>query len=211
MASDDAIRISVELAVGQEKAFQCFGAGIGAWWPREYTWSGEVLESIAIEPFEEGRCYERGPLGFQCDWGRVLVWDPPSRLVLAWQIGPGRQPQPDPAKASEVEVTFKPGRSGDTTVDLEHRGFANAEGGGAYRDMLAADEGWPYILGSYVSVVSESGDHVPSASGVESATRADDRLSGRGGRGSTPAREPGHLSTDELVEIVERASRRVRE
>ena len=211
MAADDAIRIREELAVSPEKAFQCFGAGIGAWWPREYTWSGDCLESIAIEPFEEGRCYERGPLGFQCDWGRVLVWDPPHRLVLAWQIGPDRTPQPDPAKASEVQVTFTGGRSGGTTVELEHRDFARMEGGEAYRDLLAAEAGWPYILGRYASVVSESGDHVPTASEVESANRADGRLSGRGGRSSTPAREPGHLSTDELVEIAERASRRVRE
>jgi hypothetical protein len=131
--------------------------------------------------------------------------------VLAWQIGFDRTPQPDPAKASEVEVTFTAGAGGTTTIDLEHRGFTRAEGGEAYRDLLGADEGWPYLLGSYVSVVSESGDDVPRATGAESAARADDRLSGRGGRGSTPTREPGHLSTDELVEIVERASRRVRE
>lgn len=211
MATDDAIRVREEVTVAPERAFQLFAQGLGGWWPAEYTWSGECLESICIEPFEDGRCYERGPHGFQCDWGRVLVWDPPRRLVFSWQIGPDRAPQPDPAKAGEVEVSFTATKSGGTAVELEHRGFASLDGGSAYREALSAEAGWPYILSRYVSVVARAGEHFPTPSEAEAAARMDDRLSGRGKRGSSGAREPGHLSTDELVEMVERASRRVRE
>lgn len=208
--ADDAIHFQEEVVVAPEKAFKCFAEGLGAWWPREYTWSGECLESIAIEPFEDGRCYERGPHAFQCDWGRVLVWDPPRRLVFTWQIGPDRVPQPDPAKASEVEVRFR-ASAGGTTVHLEHRAFSRSDDSHDYMASLAAPEGWPYILSRYVSAMASAGDALPTPSEVESATRADDRLSGRGGRGSGEVREPGHLSTDELVEMVDRASRRIRE
>jgi len=207
----DSINFRQEVDVAPEKAFVLFSDGLGGWWPPEYTWSRECLESISIEPFEDGRCFERGPRGFQCDWGRVLAWDAPRRLAFTWQIGPDRSPQPDPAKASEVDVSFKLRRGGGTTVELEHRGFARlGDGAAAYREAMAAPEGWPYILGRYADVVAEVGEDAPTRSEAD-ASRADDRLSGRGGRASEKAREPGHLSTDELVEMVERASRRVRE
>jgi len=207
---DDSIHVREEVPVAPGEAFHLFAEGLGGWWPREYTWSGECLESIAIEPFAGGRCYERGPQGFQCDWGRVLTWDPPRRLAFTWQIGPHRAPEPDPAKAGEVEVTFKPA-PGATAVELEHRGFERVDGGDSYRDALASDQGWPYILGRYAAVVGEAREDLPGPGESESAKQADVRLSGRGGRSAGAAREPGHLSTDELVEMVERASRRVRE
>ena len=142
----------------------------------------------------------------------MLAWDPPRRLVFTWQIGPYRAPQPDPSKAGEVEVTFEPAANGATTVALEHRGFGHpGEGGDSYRDALASAEGWPHILGRYAAVVAETADDLPAPSEMEHTTRADDRFTARGGRRPAEAREPGHLSTDELVEMVERASRRVRE
>ncbi len=81
-----------------DRAFHVFTEELNMWWPNEYTWSGEVLETIEIEPRKNGRCFERGPHGFECDWGRVLVWQPPDRLVFTWQIAPDRVPQPDPKK-----------------------------------------------------------------------------------------------------------------
>ena len=44
--------------------------------------------------------------GTECDWGRCSTWEPPNRFVLAWQIGPTWQYEPDLNKASEVEVRF---------------------------------------------------------------------------------------------------------
>jgi len=211
MASEDAIRFEEEVGVPPDRAFALFVGGLGGWWPPEYTWAGECLESIAIEPYEGGRCYERGPHGFQCDWGRVVAWDPPKRLVLTWQIGADRRPQPDPSQAGEVEVAFTRAKDDATKVELEHRGFATVEDGDAYRGSLGSAEGWPYLLGRYASMVAGAGEYVPVPSDAESASRADGRLSDRGGRGTGRAREPGHLSTDELVQMVERASRRVRE
>lgn len=208
----DSLHFREEVAVAPERAFMLFAGGLGGWWPPEYTWSRDCLESIAIEPFEGGRCYERGPHGFQCDWGRVLAWAPPKRLAFTWQIGRDRAPQPNPDEAGEVEVNFKLRRGGGTTVELEHRGFARVGDGASYRESLGSPEGWPYILGRYVEVVAATGDELPGPGEASSAARADARLSGRGGRGSGERRpEPGHLSTDELVEMVERASRRVRE
>ena len=144
------IRWTRTVDVSPEEAFGVFAERLGEWWPREYTWSGEMLETIAIEPGEGGRCYELGPHGFHCDWGRVLVWAPGERLVLAWQISPRREPEPNPAKASEIEVRFTPIGAGRTQVEFEHRGLdRHGDGGEEYRAALASDAGWPWILARF--------------------------------------------------------------
>jgi uncharacterized protein YndB with AHSA1/START domain len=144
---DGAFRHSLTVPGPPERAFVAFAEGFSAWWPREYTWSQESLDTIAIEPRAGGRCFERGPEGFQCDWGRVLAWEPPHRIVFTWQIGPSREPVPNPAKAGEVEVSFRAAGGADTRVELEHRGFArHGEAGAGYREMMGSPQGWPLIL-----------------------------------------------------------------
>jgi uncharacterized protein YndB with AHSA1/START domain len=108
-----------------------------------------VLDTIAIEPRAGGRCFERGPHGFECDWGRVLAYDPPRRLAFLWQISPRREPVSDPARASEVEVVFV--AEVDTTrVELTHRGFErHGDGAAEYREAMASEQGWPYLLRCY--------------------------------------------------------------
>jgi uncharacterized protein YndB with AHSA1/START domain len=135
---------SVNVGVTPERAFEAF-TDLQSWWPREYTWSRDVLDEIAIEPREGGRLFEIGPHGFHCDFGRVLAWEPGRRLVFTWQIGPQREPEPNPERASEVEVRF-----GDGRVELEHRGFErHGEAGEGYAAALGSEHGWRYMLGSY--------------------------------------------------------------
>jgi uncharacterized protein YndB with AHSA1/START domain len=149
--ADDPIRQTLEIPVPVERAFDGF-VDLSTWWPREYTWAGDTLVDIGIEPRPGGFCFERGPHGFTCHWGRVLAWERPGRLVLAWQIAPDRVPEPDPAKASEVEVRFRPSGPSDTRVELEHRGFArHGQGGHAYRQALASPQGWPFMLDRYAT------------------------------------------------------------
>jgi uncharacterized protein YndB with AHSA1/START domain len=144
------ITATVTVAQAPAEAFALFTEGLAKWWPREYTWAQDVLQRIEVEPRVGGRCYEIGPREFHSDWGRVLVWSSPDRLLLAWQISPRREPEPNPVKASEVEVHFKPGTTGGTLVLLEHRGFErHGPEGVAYRDALASAQGWPWILKHY--------------------------------------------------------------
>jgi len=110
------IRCAVDVTLPPERAFAFFAEHLAMWWPRDYTWGQDVLEDIAIEPRVGGLCSERGPYGFRCDWGRVLAWEPPHRIALAWQIGPRREPEPNPAKASTLEVTFVPDTPARTRV-----------------------------------------------------------------------------------------------
>ncbi len=137
---------SITVPVAPDRAFASFTEGMGSWWPPEYTWAQQALEEIAIEPREGGRCFERGPHGFSCDWGRVVAWEPPKRLAFTWQISPQRVPQPDPDRASLVEVRFS--AEGDATrLELEHRDFdRHGEGADGYRAAMESPQGWPFIL-----------------------------------------------------------------
>ncbi len=153
MPADDALRHAITVPAPPARAFAVF-CDLGRWWPREYSWSQDVLEEIVLEPRVDGHATERGPHGFTLDWGRLVAYEPPERLVLLWQIGPDRVPVPDPDRASEVEVRFAAEGDG-TRVELEHRAFArHGEGGEAYRDALAAPQGWPWMLDRYAAAVS---------------------------------------------------------
>lgn len=148
--ADDRIRRSFTVPVSPAHAFDVFTLWLAQWWPPEHTWSGEALQWIGIEPRIAGACFERGPFGFRCDFGRVVVWQPPSRLVLTWQIDPDRVPQPDPERSSEVEVCFEPEPDGGTQVRFEHRHFArHGERGADYRDAMDSERGWTHILDRY--------------------------------------------------------------
>jgi uncharacterized protein YndB with AHSA1/START domain len=142
---DSEISSTVEVPLSPERAFKLFTDGLGGWWPREFSWSQDALEEIGMETRKGGLLYEIGPHGFRVDWGRVVEWEPPARLVFSWQISPTRVPEPDPAKASEVEVRFEPDDDGSRVV-LAHRAFdRHGEGGAGYAEMMGA-EGWPYAL-----------------------------------------------------------------
>lgn len=154
-ATDLSLHVSVMLRRPAETAFRVFTEGVADWWVREFTWSGpECLQKMGFEPRLGGMAYEIGPYGFRLDWGRIVVWEPPQRLVFTWHIAPDRVPHPDPARASEVEVHFHPGRDG-THVDLEHRGFDRhgPDAEGYWRTMTT---GWGELLARYAEVAARS-------------------------------------------------------
>jgi uncharacterized protein YndB with AHSA1/START domain len=152
------IRCTVDVTLPAQRAFALFTEHFALWWPREYTWAQDVLEDIGLEPKQGGLCYERGPHGFRSDWGRILSWEPPHRLVLAWHISPRREPEPNPAKASTIEVTFFAFTPAQTRVDLEHRDFErHGTGADQYREALASSKGWPWILERYLAAASIGG------------------------------------------------------
>ncbi|MFE9693426.1 SRPBCC family protein [Micromonospora sp. NPDC005806] len=147
------LRSSLLAPASAEQAFAIFTGSLTDWWVREYTWSGpEALAELGVEPRAGGMFYEIGPYGFRNDWGRVLTWDPPRRLVFAWQIGADRVPVPDPAGASEVEVLFLPEGPERTRVEVEHRNFdRHGEAAEGYRKALTA--GWHELLSRYLATL----------------------------------------------------------
>ena len=147
------IRHEVTVDLSPADAFAAFSDGINAWWPREFTWSGQLLERIAIEPRVGGFCHEIGSGGMRLDWGRVSAWEPPHRLAFSWQIGPDRVPEINPSRASQVEVRFEPASGDRTLVTLVHTGWErHGPGGAAYREQFETAGAWPRMLQAYADV-----------------------------------------------------------
>jgi uncharacterized protein YndB with AHSA1/START domain len=136
----------ITVSVPVEQAFQVFTSSFGTWWPREYHIGQAEMAEAILEPGEGGRWYERGTDGSECDWGRVLVWEPPQRLVVTWQINGEWQYDPDPGHASEIEVRFTAEGPGRTVVELEHRLLGRLAGGDVIRGTILGGGGWGAIL-----------------------------------------------------------------
>jgi uncharacterized protein YndB with AHSA1/START domain/uncharacterized damage-inducible protein DinB len=149
------VKKSVTVKASVEHAFKVFTDGFDTWWPRAHHIGKQPLVKAVIEPRAGGRCFGREADGTECDWGRVLTWEPPHRFVLAWQIDPTWQYEPDLTKASEVEIRFTPEAGGMTRVDLEHRNFErHGEGGGLIRTGVDGPNGWADLLQLYAKTAT---------------------------------------------------------
>src|SRR5262249_14466886 len=134
---------NVTVKANVERAFSVFTEGFDTWWPRSHHIGRQPLQKAVIEPRVGGRCYGREADGNECQWGTVTAWEPPTRLVIAWQIDTNWQFDPDMSHASEVEVLFTPQANGTTRVDLEHRHFErHGEGFERMRAGVGGDGGW---------------------------------------------------------------------
>jgi hypothetical protein len=121
MSTDTAVHHAISVAVPPEQAFSTFTADFNRWCPRTHHIGHAELAEAVIERREGGRWYELGVDGTECDWGRVVVWDPPARLVLSWQIS-GEWAY-DADLWTELEVTFSAEGADGTRAELEHRGL----------------------------------------------------------------------------------------
>jgi hypothetical protein len=146
------VRKSTTVKATAARAFLVFTEGIDTWWPRSHNIGSAPSKRTIIEGRSGGRCYGELTDGTECDWGTILVWDPPRRFVMAWQVSPTWQFEPDLAKSSEVEVRFTPDGDGFTRVDLEHRYFER-HGAGVERMRAAVDsvQGWNGLLGAFAA------------------------------------------------------------
>ena len=155
--SEAPVRKSVTVKAGAERAFQVFTQGVDTWWPRTHHIGKSPMKKCIIEGRVGGRCYSEQVDGTDCDWGKVLVWEPPRRFVLAWQITHTFGYEPDLAKSSEVEVRFTPVADGSTRVDLEHRHFErHGAGAAAMRAAVDAPNGWTTIIQLFVTAAEKA-------------------------------------------------------
>ena len=145
------VRRSFSVKAPPQRAFDVFAAGMGRWWPPSHHIGEGELAEVIVEPRVGGRWYETSSTGATCDWGKVLVWDPPRELVLAWQLSADWTYDPD--LTTEVAVTFTPDGEG-TRVDFEHRGLeAYGQRAEDVAKSIGSPGGWPAILQSFATVV----------------------------------------------------------
>jgi uncharacterized protein YndB with AHSA1/START domain len=146
------VRKSIQVKTSQERAFEIFTAHMGRWWIKGHSINSSPQQDVIIEPRAGGRWYERGEDGSECDWGHVIAWDPPQRVVFAWQInGEWRF---DPSLVTEVEIRFTSEGANATRVDLEHRNLDRFGAKAATtRASLDSDGGWAGLLKAYAETV----------------------------------------------------------
>jgi uncharacterized protein YndB with AHSA1/START domain len=137
----EVVRRSVTVDCAVEEAFRVFTADANSWWPvASHSLHGDTVKEVVFEEREGGEVYELTATGEKGHWATVLAWEPPNRLVLAWEVSPS-------VIGTEVEVSFLPEDDG-TRVELEHRGWEHvAQDAPAKRDDY--DSGWAYVLGQY--------------------------------------------------------------
>ena len=137
------VKVAIEVRRGVGEAFRVFTEEIAAWWPvAAHSVEPARVATVVLEGRVGGRLYERWHDGGEADWGRVLAWEPPARLLLAWS------PNPERPAPTEVEVRFTAVGADHTRVELEHRGWERlgdlaAEARSSYR------AGWPRVLDAF--------------------------------------------------------------
>lgn len=157
--TDAPVTKSVTVRARPERAFEIFTREIDTWWPRTHHIGKSPMRSVEIEERAGGRCFTEQEDGTECDWGRVLVWDPPRRFVMAWQITHEWGYEPSLAKSSEVEVSFTPAAGGGTRVDLVHRFFSrHGVGATSMRTSVDAPNGWTGLLQLFVERANQGAE-----------------------------------------------------
>jgi uncharacterized protein YndB with AHSA1/START domain len=148
------VRKTVLVQASAERAFDVFTTRIGQWWPRTHHIGKSEPQTWIIEPREGGRWFERGIDGAECDIGRVLSWEPPSRLVLAWQLSPDWSFDRD--LLTEVELRFIAESARTTRVELEHRHLERfGDRAEAVRGQIDAPNGWGAVLELFARAAAE--------------------------------------------------------
>jgi uncharacterized protein YndB with AHSA1/START domain len=151
------VRKVVVVNAEPEHAFAVFTQNMGQWWPKEHHIGGSPMVAVVVEPRNGGRWYEKDEDGSECNWGTVLVYEPPQKLVFSWHLNGDFEFVPDITQASEVEIRFIPEDLGKTRVELEHRHFErHGESGDRLRTEVDKPGGWSYVLEGYVKAVGES-------------------------------------------------------
>ena len=103
------LELAFTVACPPEHAFSVWTERTSLWWPASHSVSADPGLSVTFEPRAGGRIFERTASGEEHDWGRIVEWEPPRRLVYRWHL---RQDRED---ATRVEISFAPADGGTPT------------------------------------------------------------------------------------------------
>ena len=96
------VRRHIVVEVPSDKAFSVFTERLGDIKPPEHNLLEAPIAETVFEPRVGGHIYDRATDGTVCRWARVLVYEPPHRLVFSWDIGPTWQLETDPVRVSAL-------------------------------------------------------------------------------------------------------------
>ena len=157
--SDVHVTRSITVPLTPAAAFDLFTQRMSEFWPSSHSIGASPFEAVVMEPRVGGRWYERSAEGVECEWGRVLAWEPPHRAVLAWQLNADWTY--DPAFESDVTVSFTEIEAGRTKVELRHGHLERfGERAAEMQATFESPGAWDSILAAYAGAVqSPQDDH----------------------------------------------------
>jgi len=130
------VYVALRVKATPEQAFAAFVDEIGQWWRPNILFQTTPRPGVLSFEFEGGSRGEGGRLietragGKVFEIGRILVWEPPVRLVFSW-----RQASFPPELNTEVEIIFE-SVGDETRVSVEHRGFDQVPADSAARHRM---------------------------------------------------------------------------
>jgi uncharacterized protein YndB with AHSA1/START domain len=154
--TETTVRRQVVVDAAIDRAFSVFTEQFGDFKPPEHNLLGAPIAETVFEPQVGGHIVDRAVDGTECRWARILVYEPPVRVVFSWDISPQWNIVTDPDMASEVEVRFHAETPQRTRVELEHRHLErHGPDWAAVARGVDADGGWPLYLARYAALVAE--------------------------------------------------------
>ena len=148
------VRREVVVQAPMALAFRVFTERFGDFKPREHNLLASPIAETVFEPRVGGHIYDRAVDGSECQWARILAYEPPHRVVFSWDIGPQWQLETDPDLTSEVEVRFVAESDTRTRVQLEHRHIdRHGLGWQELTEGVGGDQGWPLYLARYAALI----------------------------------------------------------
>jgi uncharacterized protein YndB with AHSA1/START domain/uncharacterized protein YciI len=155
------VKKSVRVKAPPARAFDFFTGKMIRWWREGHHIGKSPMKDVVLEPKVGGRWYEVGTDGAVCEWGKVLAWDPPRRVVLAWQLTADWAY--DANFVTELEVRFLPEGTG-TLVELEHRNLDRFGAKAAeVRASLDAEGGWTAAMVAFAAELDKPAPAGPKA------------------------------------------------
>ena len=153
-ANETSVRKEIVVEVPIERAFSVFTEDFDSIKPRDHNMLAVEIAETVFEAREGGRIYDRGVDGSQCQWARVLAYEPPDRVVFSWDISPQWQIESNLEKTSEVEVRFISETPERTRVELEHRNLErHGDGWEGLREGVGSEGGWPLYLQRFAGLL----------------------------------------------------------
>ena len=152
----DAVVTEIVVDAPIDRAFAVFTERFGDFKPREHNLLQTAIAETVFEPRVGGNIYDRAVDGSQCRWARILVFDPPDRVVFSWDISPRWQVETNPDLTSEVDVRFFAETAERTRVELEHRNLdRHGTGWESVRGGVDSEGGWPLYLQRYAALFEQ--------------------------------------------------------
>jgi uncharacterized protein YndB with AHSA1/START domain len=146
-AGATSVRHQIVVDAPVERAFSVFTKDFGQFKPPDHNLLSVDIAETVFELRVGGHVYDKGVDGSESHFARVLVYEPPNRVVISWDINAQWSIETDHAKTSEVEVRFIAEAPDRTRVELEHRNLErHGDGWDSIRDGVDGENGWPLYL-----------------------------------------------------------------